>query len=197
MSIRSPSAGCSRRLLVPNQWRSSFTHRCWPTRLRCGPMFGKSGKHALGLAGVALVVLATAHGCWSSGGGSCPAGPLCECSDGTDCYQGCADGNGCDLLCHNMVHCGGVCGDSCRLECHDVNDCSSSCGDNCAIDCHNTVSCGAFCGANCQYHVRQRRPLRREGRAGKHHHLQQRHDLRGRMSRRVPVSRATTPIPAS
>jgi hypothetical protein len=97
-----------------------------------------------------LFALLGASGC-HSGEGSCVQGSLCECSDGTDCYQGCADGNGCDLSCHNMVHCGGVCGDSCNLQCHDVNDCSSSCGDNCQIDCHNTVSCGAFCGANCQY----------------------------------------------
>src|SRR5215471_8608002 len=104
-----------------------------------------SGRHALTLVAVALAAALVAYGCMS-GGGSCPAGALCECSGGTDCYQGCADGNGCDLLCHSMVHCGGVCGDSCSLTCHDVNDCSSSCGDNCTIDCHSTVSCGAFCG---------------------------------------------------
>jgi hypothetical protein len=38
-------------------------------------------------------------GC-GNGPGSCVSGALCECSDGTDCYQGCADGHGCDLLCH-------------------------------------------------------------------------------------------------
>lgn len=99
------------------------------------------------LAAVALLQLA---GC-GTGSGSCSTGALCECSGGTDCYQGCADSDGCDLLCHDMVHCGGVCGDGCGLTCHDVNDCSASCGDHCNIDCHNTVSCGAFCGANCQY----------------------------------------------
>ena len=85
-----------------------------------------------------------------------------------------------------MVHCGGVCGDSCRLECHDVNDCSSACGDNCTIDCHNTVLVRRLLRRELPVHVRKRRPLRRAGRAGKHDHLQQRHDLRGRMPRRVP-----------
>src|SRR4029079_5841507 len=59
--------------------------------------------------------LASLAGC-QGGPGSCLSGALCECSGGTDCYQGCADGNGCDLLCHHMVHCGGVCGAGCALE---------------------------------------------------------------------------------
>src|SRR6188472_1962499 len=90
------------------------------SRLPCVPMFERQA--------LALVAAIGAPAC-VSGNGSCPAGALCECRDGTDCYQGCADGNGCDLLCHNMVHCGGVCGNGCNLTCHDVNDCSSSCGD--------------------------------------------------------------------
>jgi hypothetical protein len=105
-------------------------------------------------APVAAVLAALAWlgvaGCQTAGG-SCPAGVTCECQGGNDCYQGCADVDGCDLLCHNMNHCGGVCGNGCTLEGHDVIDFSADCGDNCNILCHNTTSCGAFCGANCQY----------------------------------------------
>jgi hypothetical protein len=106
-----------------------------------------NGRYLSMLGAAVLLGAAGCHG----GPGSCAAGDLCECRNGTDCYQGCADGDGCDLYCHHMVHCGGVCGHGCLLECHDVIDCSSSCGDDCSIDCHNTTSCGALCGANCQY----------------------------------------------
>ena len=132
--------------------------RGWPSAQRASsatvaglpmPAFMRVNALRFSVFATVLALLGLA-GC-GSGPGSCRAGSLCECAEGTDCYQGCADGDGCDLLCHNMVHCGGVCGGGCTLGCHDVNDCSASCGDSCAIDCHNTVSCGAFCGSNCRY----------------------------------------------
>ena len=133
----------------------------------------------------AMADLSGIAGC-QSGPGSCAAGTLCECHGGTDCYQGCADVDGCDLLCHNMVHCGGVCGAGCGLECHDVNDCSAACGDGCNISCHNTVSCGAFCGANCQYDCHDVDRCGVRAGPGSLIRLQQRHDLRRGMPRDLP-----------
>jgi hypothetical protein len=103
------------------------------------------------IAGLALVwVAAVLAGC-QSGRTSCARGDWCACSNGTDCYQGCVDGDGCRFFCSYMDHCGSVCGNDCNLDCHDATDCSAECGDSCNITCSNSVSCGSFCGANCNY----------------------------------------------
>ncbi|MGD0835162.1 MAG: hypothetical protein ABSB49_00790 [Polyangia bacterium] len=87
------------------------------------------------------------------GQGSCARGDWCDCSGGSECYQGCAgDGNACRMFCHNMDRCGATCGETCNFECYSyTGDCSADCGDQCHISCNDGVSCGASCGANCNY----------------------------------------------
>jgi len=104
------------------------------------------------IVGIGLFAIFTALTGCQSGQESCARGDWCACSNGTDCYQGCAgDGDGCRFFCTNMVRCGAVCGKDCNIESDHATDTSSDCGDACNISCSDSTSCGAFCGANCNY----------------------------------------------
>lgn len=104
------------------------------------------------LFGTVLCLMAIGlFGC--QGQGSCVRGQWCDCSGGSECYQGCAgDGNGCRIFCHDMDRCGSTCGDACTLQCYNnTHDCSAECGTLCNISCNDSAACGVSCGPNCNY----------------------------------------------
>jgi hypothetical protein len=79
--------------------------------------------------------------------GRCGRGDWCSCSNGTECYQGCDDVDGCRIFCDHMVRCGATCGNDCNLEFHDATDSSVTCGDGCHFICHNGDTCTIDAGA--------------------------------------------------